>query len=161
MIVAGSAGCTTVSLERYTLLQVHTSGECRDSTVLNCLAAIAANPDTLPSFSLYGDGNTTVQDMISLNSNTSWTRLEFIRNGGVRYNRKSESTRPMDHFSHLEFERLEALQAAAFGSSAVPRGYAITPGSSAIIDNTSTRRPISRSRNDWPKCRAGGFTSVA
>ena len=112
-IAFGSTGCTTVALERYTLNQIHTSGECRDSTVLNCLTTVAAEPDTLPSFSLYGDGSTTVQDQFALSSTTSWTRavnsfaMEILGATVTRNPKGQWTISPI-----LEHERLEALHAA-------------------------------------------------
>ena len=72
VLIAASAGCTTVSLEQYTLNQNRSCGECRDTSVLDCLAAVAAEPDTLPSFSLYTFGLTTVTDTINADQRVTW-----------------------------------------------------------------------------------------
>lgn len=129
-IALGSTGCTTVSLERYTLNQVHTSGECRDSTVLNCLAAVAADPDTVPSFALYGDGVTTVQDTIGLSSTTSWTRMVnsfALETLGVMVSRSPKGQWTIT--PTLEHERLEALHAACLWAICGPeKAIADHPG---------------------------------
>jgi hypothetical protein len=111
--IVTSSGCTSMSLERYTINQVASSGECRDKSVLSCLATVAADPDRLPSFALYGDGVTTVQDQVSLSSTTSWTRgvgsfaLESL---GVTAFRSPKGQWTVDPI--VEYERLTAVHCA-------------------------------------------------
>ncbi len=67
-------GCTTLSLEIHTLNQIDSGQDYRLKAALNCLAAIAADPDTLPSFALLGNGTTRIQDTANLSATTLWTR---------------------------------------------------------------------------------------
>jgi hypothetical protein len=67
-------GCTTTSLKMYTLDQIRTVEDYRINAALECLATIAASPDTLPSFALLTNGGTHLQDMGTVMSNTTWTR---------------------------------------------------------------------------------------
>ncbi len=70
--LAACSGCTTVSLNEYTISQNRTAGECRDKAVLDCLAAVAANPDTLPSYAVYSNGVTSVQDTLNPGYTALW-----------------------------------------------------------------------------------------
>ncbi len=113
MLAVASTGCTTVALEQYTLNQIHSSGNCRDKAVLDCLAAVAANPDTLPSFSLFGNGTTYVQDQANLSSTTTWLRsvgsfgLETL---GVTVSRSPHGDWTVA--SIVEYQQLEAMHCA-------------------------------------------------
>jgi hypothetical protein len=73
LLPAGS-GCTTLSLENYTLRQVRTEEDYRSEAALDCLASTAANADALPAFGLAINGTTKVQDMATGMSTTLWTR---------------------------------------------------------------------------------------
>jgi hypothetical protein len=77
-VVAASAylatGCTTVSLERYTLSQVHSVADYRYNGALHCLAQVAADPTALPSYAQIAWGVTRVQDQEMLNPTTTWSR---------------------------------------------------------------------------------------
>jgi hypothetical protein len=70
-------GCTSLSLERYTLNQVATTTDMRFQEVLNNLATTAANPGTLPAYASISDGTTTVGDTYSFDSKTAWARATF------------------------------------------------------------------------------------
>jgi hypothetical protein len=72
--VATLFGCTTTSLRLYTLGQINTIEEYRKNAALECLATVAASPDTLPSFALLANGATHLQDTGTVTSNTVWTR---------------------------------------------------------------------------------------
>jgi hypothetical protein len=69
------AGCTSLSLERQTLAQIQSTVDLRYQMVLQCLASVADNPDTLPSFSILSDGTTRVTDSATLGATTTWTAL--------------------------------------------------------------------------------------
>jgi len=72
--LAVSSGCTTLSLERHTETQVHSTAELRNKLVLQCLATVANDRNAVPSFALLGSGTTTVVDTETLNATTTWTR---------------------------------------------------------------------------------------
>jgi len=106
-------GCTTVALEQYTLAQIRSLGELRDREVLHCLAQVAANPDTLPSFAISSDGTTRITDSITLSGITTWTRAV---NGFATQTLTGNANRsPMGTWtidSVGDFERLEAMRCA-------------------------------------------------
>ena len=69
LIAAGllsCTGCTTVWLEEYTIRQTESSGGGRDRLVMNSLAAVAADPNTLPPYALYSNGIATVTDSATI-----------------------------------------------------------------------------------------------
>jgi hypothetical protein len=70
-----AGGCTTTSLSHYTINQIETASDVRTRETLNCLAAVAANADTLPSFALLSDGAVHVQDQDTFSPTTTWSRL--------------------------------------------------------------------------------------
>jgi hypothetical protein len=106
-------GCTTDSLKHYTLTQNRTGGEARDRSVLDCLAAVAANRDILPSFSIYSAGVATVTDSLTLGDTVWWTPatpiLEVLALTGSRSPKGQWTVDPA-----VEYERLEAMQAACW-----------------------------------------------
>lgn len=63
-----SAGCTTLALERHTLNQASSTTDIRYREVLNNLAAIAANPWILPSFSSIYAGTANISDQAQASS---------------------------------------------------------------------------------------------
>jgi hypothetical protein len=67
-------GCTTTSLERYTVSQIQSAADYRSEAALRCLAAVAANPGALPAFATLADGATSVKDTATLSATTTWTR---------------------------------------------------------------------------------------
>ena len=73
-VFAVSSGCTTLSLRLYTLNQVRSVEQYRINATLDCLAAVAANPDTLPSFAVLANGATHIQDMGTASSIDLWNR---------------------------------------------------------------------------------------
>jgi hypothetical protein len=104
-------GCTTVSLTEYTILQNRTAGECRDRAVLDCLASVAANPETLPSYALYSNGTMTLTDTLNPGylatldpGKAASHAVTFL---GSRSPRGVWTVSPS-----AEFERLEAFRAA-------------------------------------------------
>src|SRR5579884_1659932 len=107
------AGCTSTSLERYTLDQIRSSGEFRNTEALNCLAAVAADPNALPSMALIADGITHVQDMVSISPTTTWTRAvgSFATQSlGVTTMRSPQGSWDIDPV--VDHPRLEALRCA-------------------------------------------------
>jgi hypothetical protein len=70
-----SAGCTTMTLERYTLNQIRSLTDQRYHQTLDCLAAVAAHPDTLPPYCLVTAGNTKISDSATLTPVTVWDHL--------------------------------------------------------------------------------------
>jgi hypothetical protein len=56
------AGCTTLELERQAVNQSQSAADYRYHAALHCLATVAANPNTLPSYALLSNGITTVTD---------------------------------------------------------------------------------------------------
>jgi hypothetical protein len=73
-LLPAAAGCTTFSLENYTLREVRTVEDFRSGAALDCLATAAANADNLPAFGLTINGAAKVQDMATANATTLWTR---------------------------------------------------------------------------------------
>ena len=67
-------GCTTMTLERYTLNQIRSVTDFRYRETLNCLATVAADPGSLPSFCLVTAGTTRIVDTGMMSSTTLWTR---------------------------------------------------------------------------------------
>jgi len=112
-VAAICSGCTTVSLNNYTLDQIHSIEEYRVNTTLDCLASVAASPDTFPSFALLAAGTTHLTDTGSVNSITSWTRLLkgfSTESFGLSANRSPEGQWTVDPVS--SFSQLDALRAA-------------------------------------------------
>ncbi len=66
------SGCTTMSLERHTANQVQSLVDFRYQQTLDCLAAVADNPASLPSYSLLSAGITKISDTGGLASTTVW-----------------------------------------------------------------------------------------
>jgi len=111
MALAACSGCTTVSLTQYTLDQNLTAGECRDRAVLDCLAAVAANPETLPSYAVYSNGITTLQDTLNPGYMATWVVHMLTRHAlGITASRSPKGLWTLDPAA--DFERLEAFQAA-------------------------------------------------
>jgi hypothetical protein len=71
----GCTGCTTVALEQYTLRQIQSSVDYRYQAALNCLAAVADNPNSLPSLCIQSAGATRLTDMESATATTTWSRM--------------------------------------------------------------------------------------
>src|ERR1700733_8900929 len=69
------SGCTALTLEHYTLEQVQTIDSYRIQSVLHCLAMVASDQNSLPTFSVVSQGVTTMTDSGSISSTTEWTRL--------------------------------------------------------------------------------------
>jgi hypothetical protein len=111
--LVASAGCTAFSLERYTLNQIQSTADFRYKAVLNCLAAVAADPNALPSFCILSDGLTRIQDSESLSSTTTWTRAVgsfAMENLGVTVSRS-----PQEQWTVIpvaEYTQLAAMRCA-------------------------------------------------
>ena len=105
------SGCTTVSLTEYTISQNRTAGQCRDRAVLDCLAAVAANPQSLPSYAIYSNGITTLQDTVNPGYTATWMPTKATAHGiGITASRSPRGTWTVDPMA--DFERLEAFHAA-------------------------------------------------
>ena len=77
IVIAGAVlctGCISTSLKRHTLNQVRSIEDYRTRAVLDCLADMADNPNTLPSYGLLANGVTRVQDTGSASALTLWAR---------------------------------------------------------------------------------------
>ena len=68
----GLAGCTTVALEHHTVSQSQSATNYRYHAALHCLAMVAADPGTLPSYALLSSGVTAVTDSGVVNPVTAW-----------------------------------------------------------------------------------------
>jgi hypothetical protein len=145
LLAASCCGCTTVTLETYTLSQIRSSGDSRGREVLSCLATVAANPDTLPSFAIYGDGFTRIQDQATVGSTTTWTRalgsfaMETL---GFTLTRNPSGQWTID--SVMEFERLEAMRCACIWALYGPeRAYQAHPEilSDPLRENLNPNEP--------------------
>ena len=120
------SGCTTVSLEQYTANQSRTCGEGRDSMVLDCLAAVADDPNMLPSFSQYSQGITTVTDTVNVSQTITWAPLKYTAEvlglQAIRAPKGQWTVSPA-----VEYQQLEALQAAClwalFGPERAHKDY--------------------------------------
>ena len=78
MLAAITQGCTTVALNRSTLVHAESSSDLRYHEVVENLAMIAATPDTLPGYSSIFAGTTHISDQVQISSNTVWTRT-FVK----------------------------------------------------------------------------------
>jgi hypothetical protein len=111
MALVACTGCTTMSLTEYTVNQNRTAGECRDQAVLNGLVAVAANPDTLPSYAVYSNGATTLVDTISPGYTATWAphalTVALLQITGSRSPKGLWTVDPS-----AEYERIEAFHAA-------------------------------------------------
>jgi len=67
-----AAGCVATSLERHAVSQIETATDYRYQATLHSLAMVAADPGTLPSYSLLSNGITSVTDTGMANAATAW-----------------------------------------------------------------------------------------
>ena len=67
-VAIASAGCTTLALERHTINQSCSAADYRYRATLHCLATVAANPDTLPSYAMLSSGLTSITNTGVFNS---------------------------------------------------------------------------------------------
>jgi hypothetical protein len=70
-------GCTACALERYTINQIATITDLRFQAILDNLAAVAANPHTLPSYAPVGEGSAQISETVTLDPRELWTRATF------------------------------------------------------------------------------------
>jgi hypothetical protein len=111
LALAACSGCTTVSLSNYTVSQNRTGGDCRDQAVLDSLATVASNPENLPSFALYTNGVTTLQDTVNPGYTATWAPATVTKQ--VLAITASRSPKGLwNVVPAIEPERVEALQAA-------------------------------------------------
>jgi hypothetical protein len=135
----GCLGCTSISLEQYTLVQNSSAGDARDRSVLNCLAAIAADPNDLPSFALYVNGVTSVTDSLTLGHTITAAPAAFTKEAlALTGSRSPKGQWTVD--PAVEYERLEALQAACwwaiFGAEKARPAYSYILGDpKVLLDN--------------------------
>ncbi len=106
-----SSGCTTVSLNQYTRSQNKSYGKCRDDMVLECLASVAAEPATLPSYAIISNGSTNVTDSVTLGQTAVLAPLKYtletLALTGSRAPKALWTVSPL-----VEYEKLMALHAA-------------------------------------------------
>ena len=126
MGMVACTGCTTLSLERYTRHQVKTGGEGRDELVLNALAAVAADPDALPSYALYTSGITVVTDSVTLNEASTWLTHKLpSTNLGLTGSHSPKAQWTADPCG--EYQQLQAVHAAClwalFGPERAEQAY--------------------------------------
>jgi hypothetical protein len=132
----GCAGCTSVSLEEYTLAQNRSCGEARDRSVMSCLAAIAADPNALPSFAIFSYGVTSVTDSLTLGHTVTAAPAAFTAEAlALTGSRSPKGQWTVD--PAVEYERLEALQAACwwaiFGEEKAKYAYGRVLGDSQLL----------------------------
>ncbi len=72
-----SAGCTTVALSNASLKQIASVTDLRYQEVVDNLAVVAANADTLPSLMVVADGQASLVDTLSFDAKTMWTQAMF------------------------------------------------------------------------------------
>jgi hypothetical protein len=70
--VTCTVGCTSLSLQRHTVNQITSVTDYRYEATLQALAMVAADPATIPSFSLISNGTTSITDTGIINPVTSW-----------------------------------------------------------------------------------------
>lgn len=70
--VMASAGCVTTSLERHTVNQSVSAATYRYEAALNCLAMVAADHGTLPSYALLSGGTVAVTNTGMASTTTTW-----------------------------------------------------------------------------------------
>ncbi len=104
-------GCLTDSLSQYTLNQVQSGGNVRDELVMNCLAAVAADRNTLPSFAVFAAGNITVTDNASIQHGITYAPLKYTMEAlTLSAYRSPKAQWTVDPI--VEYEKLSALHAA-------------------------------------------------
>jgi hypothetical protein len=64
-----------MALDRYTINQSKSAGDYCYQAALHCLAMVAANPDTLPSYALLSGGISSITDTGTVNPLTLWGKL--------------------------------------------------------------------------------------
>jgi hypothetical protein len=72
LIISVCGGCTSTTLQRYTVNQTLSISDMRYQQVLNDLATIANNSGTLPSFALTAAGAANVTNTVSIDTATLW-----------------------------------------------------------------------------------------
>lgn len=114
-------GCTTMSLERNTLIQSGTASDLRYREVIENLAMIAHNPAILPSYSSIFTGTTKISDTEQLASTTVWQHVLASTSVGNQSGFGSEQAAPQLNRSIIENwaldpimvpEKLEAMRCA-------------------------------------------------
>ncbi|HEY4308051.1 MAG TPA: hypothetical protein VGN12_01250 [Pirellulales bacterium] len=113
LLIASTAGCVTGSLARHTVTQSQSAADYRYQATLKALAAVAANPGTLPSYALLSNGTTSVTNIGIANSATLWrgNPLQFIQDSlmftGTHAPMVQWTVSPV-----ADYTQLEALRAA-------------------------------------------------
>jgi len=138
-VALGCAGCTTTALEQYTLRQIQSSVDYRYQATLNCLAAVADNPDALPSLCLQSSGGTRLTDMESASATTTWNRMVgsfAMQTLGVTLNRS-----PQEQWTVVpvaDYSQMEALRCACLWMLGGPE--AIRTSFDGILDSPVANR---------------------
>jgi hypothetical protein len=65
-------GCTTMALEHHIVSQSQSAADYRYHAALDCLAMVAADPGTLPSYALLSSGVTSITNTGMVNPVTGW-----------------------------------------------------------------------------------------
>jgi len=100
-----------MALNEYTDRQTQSSGDCRDQAVLKCLATVADNPDTLPSFGLYAAGIATFTDSVTLGHTVTWGPAQYTMEAlGLTGFRSPKEQWTIDPTA--EYEKIMATHAA-------------------------------------------------
>jgi hypothetical protein len=96
-VAAACAGCTTTSLERQSLAQIHSTADYRCEAALNALVTVASDPANLPAFAVLSDGTAKVTDTGTVGSTTTWARPGFVRHAVPGRDGHALSPAAMDH----------------------------------------------------------------
>jgi hypothetical protein len=137
VLAAVSVGCTTFSLQQRTLNQIETMSDYRLQMTLECLAAVADEPEKLPSFAILGDGLTRVQDMGSVSATTTWTRA--INGFATQILGITLSRSPQGQWTIApagEYSQMEAMRCACLWVLYGPE--TLCPDCAAVLDSPET-----------------------
>ena len=112
-------GCTTMSLEQHSVNQIRSVADYRYRQTLDCLARAAANPASLPPYSLLSAGTAKVADTGTLASATVWQHVVSATNpvsGFASENLGATASRsPTESWTLIsiaEHSQLEAMRCA-------------------------------------------------
>jgi hypothetical protein len=108
-----ATGCTALSLERHTVNQSQTVTDYRYHAALYALAMVAADPDTLPSYSLLANGVAAVTDTGLLGTTSTWSGAPEVFASQILGLTGSRSPNLLWTLSTVtEYTQLEAMRCA-------------------------------------------------
>ncbi len=110
LLVCLSSGCTVMSLERHTVAQIDSAIDLRYREIVDNLAAVAADPSTLPSFVSIYSGTVSVQDTGTAISSVTWPYSAGMTSVNPSFNRQIAQNWVLD--PTIIPEKLEAIRAA-------------------------------------------------